>query len=319
MLVYNFITPEGAKFQISIELLNTPFTNRWINYLEKISGRCPNIQGYVGGLNEATFRREAHNNVSDLLKIRDCFNFINRNGLENFAEDITIIEKLMAFPEQVQQHHLNKWHRMFTSCEMKYLKEGRKLPDNIDRQELWQIIQDINTYVHHIELWTYYEMQRRKPFYNQRQFSIQFTNANNLNYLNKENQVFSQKNIEFIEPGGFDFFNEEYHHTVWLHEDITGKDQMKAWLDEDDLTEFDITGNLLMTPSITLDPFMIYPRILDNPKFREESKASGKTLDRYPLGNIILKDEIDWSGVLRDYSVESVMLYGKKLWPKDIL
>lgn len=318
MLTYQYLTKDGVGKQVMIELLDYAFIRRWIEYLDKISGRCPNINWYIGGLNDSSGRRLPENNVYDLLRLRDCFNLINRNGLADLANEITNLERLMAFPDRVTQHHLNTWHRIFTGLEMQYLKKGATLPNGLVRDDIWQTIQDINTYTHHMELWTYRRMPKRQQFMEYRQHSIQFTNANNLAYLKKENQVFGKNNIEFIEPGGFDFFTQNYNATVWLHEDITGKDQMKAWLDDDDLKEDDITGNLLMTPSVTLDPQRLYIKILENEDFRQQSKASGKTLDRYPLGNIVNLKSIDWKE-FTDSSITSVHLFGKKLWPKEAL
>lgn len=318
MLIYNYITKNNQSKQISIELFNTDFVNYWIKYLDRISGKCPRVDWYIAGLNNCKYLRNPADNVYDLLRIRDSFNFINRNGLENLADEITILERLMAFPNNVEQKHLNKWHRIFTNLEMKYLKLECKYPEHLDRKEIWQNIQDINAYVHHMESWTYHHVPRRKPFLKHMQYSIQFTNANNLNYTKPENQIFGQTNIEWIENFNFDFIHENYDATVWLHEDITGKDQIKAWLDQDDLNECDITGNLLMTPSITLDPNMLYKNILNLPEFRKESIKSNKKLNRFPLGNILSINSIDWDEFYTS-KVHNVILFGKIIWPKEFI
>lgn len=320
MLTYYYITPKQERKSINIRLLDYNFANRWRNYISNLANKCPNISWYIAGLNSVEgLQREVEHNVPELLKLRDIFNYINRNGLKDLANDITELERLMAYPFNVKQSHLNKWHRIFTGLENYWLKKEEKdLPPHIHRPELWQAIQDINTYTHHLEMWTYHCSIRREPYLNIKQYSIQFTNANNLNYRQKQNQVFSAENLELIEPGGFDFFSQEYHCSVWLHEDITGKDQMKAWLEEDDLTQYDITGNILMTPSITLDPNLLYAQILDREEFRIESKLSGKTLDRYPLGNIIDSDKIDWKE-FRQSNIEQVVLDNNLLWPRDLL
>lgn len=312
MLTYTYITPNNDVKKIHIELFDYYFIKRWTKYLQKLSVKCPNIGWYISGLNGVSTRKPELN-VLDLLRIRDCFIFINKNNLEPYGPAIAEIERLLVYPDQVQQYHLNEWHRMFTKLEHRFLKIEEKISDKIDRGELWQVIQDINTYTHHLELWTYWQLPRRQEFRNATQYSIQFTNANNLKYLEQENNVFSPENIEFIEPGGFDFFTQNYDATVWLHEDITGKDQMKAWLDHDDLYEFDVTGNLLMTPSITLDPYKMYSSVLNNQKFREQSKYCSKSLDRYPIGNIVNINEIDWS-IFFNCKIQSISLYDTELW-----
>lgn len=320
MLVYTYITPELHHKKIKIELLDYYFVNRWTNYLQKLSTKCPNISWYVAGLNGVSKHRIPQDNVLDLLRIRDCFVFVNKHGLESCETEICEIERLLVYPEQVLQYHLNEWHRMFTKLEHRYIKIGEKIPSTVDYNEVWQTIQDINTYTHHLEQWTYIRLPRRQEFKNTMQYSIQFTNANNLHYLKDQNDVFGPENIEFIEPGGFDFLNyinhTHYDSTVWLHEDITGKDQIKAWLDHDDLDEFDVTGNLLMTPSVTLDPYKIYSSVLNKHTFRNQSKNTKKTLDRYPLGNIINMDDIDFGSIFA-CKMHSVCLGDQELWNAD--
>ena len=318
MLVYNYKTPGGKRKQIAIEIAGNSFANYWVNYIDRLSNKCPAIEWYIAGLNSQQFVRSPRDNVYDLLQIRDAFNYINSRGLCDLVGELGDIERLMAFPEKVDQVKLNTWHRIFTSLEMEWLKLGKKLPESVDRHELWQYIQNVNTYVHHMEMWTYHKLDRRLHYKEHMQYSIQFTNADNLNYRKKANQVFGQENLEWIDGFTFDFFNEKYDYSVWLHEDITGKDQMKAWLDNDDLTAEDITGNLLMTPSITLDPYMIYKRILDDKNFRFESKKSNKLLNRFPLGTILCKDQVDWPEFFKS-KVENVLLFGKVLWPKEFI
>jgi len=320
MLSYTYTTKESVNKKINIELFDYSFVERWTDYLQKLSYKCPNIEWYTAELNSVSSGLTAEVNVYKLLKIRDCLRFLNNNGLGNYGEEILEIERLIAFPQDVLQYHLNDWHRIFTISEHRFLLKEEKIPSTIDPSELFKVIQDINTYTHHLEGWTYMRLPRRQHYKHVKQYSVQFTNANNLNWLKKENSVFDQDNIEFIEAGGFDFFIESNHKlldaTVWLHEDITGKDQMKAWLDYDNLHEFDITGNLLMTPNVTFDPHKIYTKILNTKKFREESKFSNKTLDRYPLGNITNLDEIDWFEFL-DSKIHSITLFDKKLWSTE--
>lgn len=318
MLVYNYKTPNNTKKQVTIELCGSLFVQYWVKYLENLSNKCPQIEWYIAGLNAQKFIRNPRDNVFDLLQIRDSFNFINSKGLYNLSDQITDLENMMAFPEKVNQKRLNEWHRIFTTLEFIYLKQGKKLPESVSRDELWHNIQNINTYVHHMEMWTYHHLDRRKKYKDQAQYSIQFTNANNLSYRKKSNQVFSPENIEWTDNFTFDFFTENFEYSVWLHEDITGKDQMKAWLDHDDLTADDITGNLLVTPSITLDPYMMYADILKDNNFRYESKLANKFLNRFPIGNIMCKDQVDWEEFFQS-KIENVMLFGKILWPKEFL
>jgi hypothetical protein len=116
-----------------------------------------------------------------------------------------------------------------------------------------------------------------------------------------------------LDPGNFDAYKSNTDYTVWIHEDIVGKDQVKAWLDHDDLSQFDITGNTNMTPNVSFDPFKMYNRIVNDPEFKQESLSSGKTLDRNPLGNILNIENIDFDALLSG-SVYSIELDGEMLW-----
>lgn len=317
MLIYNYKTSNSKILQIRIKLLETPFVNRWRNYLENLSVKCPHIRWYTASLNISKQTSNAVNNIANLEKLKDSFLYLKNNNIElndlDYNTVIQEIDDLIIKPELVKQKHLNKWHRIFTGLEMKYLKLEDPVPNYVDRSVLWQHIQDLNGYTHKMEGWTYHKVARREKYIPVKQFSIQFTNAMNLSYTDKNNNVFDQNNIEFIEPGGFDIRKDSYNHTVWLHEDITGKDQMKAWLDEDDLSESDITGNLLMTPSITLDPYKIYQQVLDDSEFLKESLSLNKTVDRYPLGDVIDIQTINWDE-FRQSKIISISLDDKKLW-----
>lgn len=312
MLVYEYITRENIRKQISINLLDTNFVRVWKEYLQDLSMSCPKIKWYIAAINDTSIHRCYKLNQEDLTKIKQSFSYFVLHDLKNFKEEIKLLDFLISNPNLVSQEHLNLWHRIFTSLEKNFLQEYNKIVETLDRNELFKYIQDINTYTHKMEMYTYQFLPKRKEFY-EKQYSIQFTNANNLNYLDEDNQVFSIKNIRFIKDFEFDFFNEEYHSNVWLHEDITGKDQMKAWLDEDDLSEFDITGNMLFTPSITLDPYNIYSRILDNDDFRKKSLNSRKKLNRFPLGNIKDCQSIDWEEFYKS-KVSNIILNDNVLW-----
>jgi hypothetical protein len=113
----------------------------------------------------------------------------------------------------------------------------------------------------------------------------------------------------------FDFLTEEYHYDVWLNEDIQGKDHIKAWLDHDDLTQSDIWGNSFLTPNIMFDPELCYSTTLDNEEFRKEYIASNKTLNRWPLGNIVSLNNINWSDIMFT-PITTILLDDNILWER---
>lgn len=312
MLVYTYITPDGLTKSINIELLNTDFVNYWKDYFVSIIAKVPQINFFGSGINYNSKHLEPKDLIVPLLQLRKSFSYFENLELEDFTDVILEIEQLAVNPDQIRQHHVNKWHRLFTTLEGKYLSIPKKFFTDVTKfDELWNYVQNINLYSHAMEGHTYPLLERRKKYENKEQISLLHTTAYTVELAP---DVFSVENIRWIKGWSFDFLNEEYHHTVWLHEEITGKDQMKAWLDHDDLTEFDITGNKLMTPSITLDPDMIYPGILDNEEFRKESISSGKKLDRYPLGNIVNIEEISNWEEIRFSKIISIDLDNKRIW-----
>jgi hypothetical protein len=314
-LEYTYIDNEtNLEKLILIDLNETQFVKYWIEYLLRLSAKVPKVDWYSAILNSTRYEgRPANENVPPLIDLLLTFTYFQRiNIMEKFDDIVNELKSLLVNPSLVEQTHLNKWHRIFTRLEHKYLKLEAPMDHHIDKKEFWQRVQDINTFTHKLETYTYPREERRNPYLGQCQFSIQFTNANNLNYIRAG--VFDEQNIERIPKDFiFDIKTDNFDYDVWLHEDITGKDQMKAWLDRDDLTEFDITGNILITPSITLDPYKIYPGILSTEEFQRDSIASNKPVNRYPLGTIRNKDNVDWDKFI-NCKVVKIKLNDSILW-----
>lgn len=312
MLIYNYVSKknENVKQQIVVQLLDRPFVHRWTDYLVKLSKRVPHIDWYITSQASNERYMEDWQTPKFIQKVHDSFVYFQKHNLGDFANIITEIEFLLKNPTHLKQSHLNMWHRWFTTLAGKYFGgNAEPYPESCTKDELYFFVHDVNGFAHRLEEYTYYDLERRRIFPICKQWSTQAHNAHNLNNLH--NNIWDE--MEYLEPGIFDFFNESYHHTVWMHEDILGKDQMKAWLDHDELGPSDITGNLFVTPNVTFDPYKIYPTILDREDFRNESRLSGKTIDRPPLGDIVNIDEVPWEDMVH-YSVQSIELHGQTLW-----
>jgi hypothetical protein len=310
MLIYKFVDVNNGECRvIKIKLLDTPFSNRWKDYLIRTADRVGSVNWYCTGINSNTFLMKIKDMREYLEKIIESLNFLKTNiGFEFDTEIIEIIKQ----PYRLKQRHLNTWHRYFTFLCGKLRNNQLIIPDGVDDDDLYMAIHSINSNVHILEGFTYYGNLTRNKFGRLGQLSIQCHNAHNLNNLN--NGVWAEGQVELIEDDTFDFLTDKYHHNVWLHEDIEGKDQMKAWLDGDDLTCSDITGNLIMTPNITIDFPKLYSRIIDDPEFRKQSIECGKKINRPPLGNLVDYDyDLDWEFFLTS-TVESITLDEKTLW-----
>ena len=226
-----------------------------------------------------------------------------------FADTLLLLEELYDDFGKVRQHHLNDWHRHFTTLEVR--NQAKQLFNgNSDSKKYYFYIHEINRIVHKLELLI--PQTERKLKYPEEYFSINFSNANNNSLVKMDDCAKIWNYCVLLEPGIFDFETDDYDYDVWLQEDIVGKDHKKAWLEHDDLSQCDITGNLHITPSCLIDINKLYRRIFDDQEFRKESKASGKTVDRIPLGSIV--SPIDPDQLKRSMHVQTINLDGDTIW-----
>lgn len=316
MLNYTVLS-DNKIVEIKIDLIESPVSTMWQNVLRQSMKNLPYTKWFLARLagndyknNRSHVCKYCSNSMVDLdLRIRvalaKCYNsfiFINKRNLIDLSKDIKDLEFLLSNPNCLTQNYLNRWHRYFTFLEKKHSKKYEYLPPNTMMDDLYEYIHDINETVHKLEYLTYWKLPRRKKFSNPYQYTIQFTNANHHSYFHdKEGNHNVWDYVEKLVGYSYDNINDLQNndYTVWLNEDIIGKDQIKAWLDHDDLTQEDITGNFVVTPSVIFDPNKLYKRVIDDFEFQQESKLSGKTIDRYPIGNIINLEEIDWQAFLK--------------------
>jgi len=299
MLKYTYINPQGTERHIEVKLLDTEFVNKWKNYLIQTSKKFPNLRWGNGLIGQGTVDvyKDPWPTIDTLF---DSLKYLDRNTefvLQH--EDYNLLKECRTFNRYVNnitQHDLNRWHRYFTTLAEKFRDNELSINEGVNKDEVYQSIHNINIYVHALEYTTYPHCERRKPF-TTHQYHYRFSpvSAEYNGYSPETNdQMFATEDTVMI-TDEFDPLTENFDYTVWLNEDILGKDQVKAWLDHDNLNEDDITGNLFMTPSIILDPSKIIPTVLRNNEFIEESKLSGKKFNRFPIGNIANMDEIDWA------------------------
>jgi hypothetical protein len=130
--------------------------------------------------------------------------------------------------------------------------------------------------------------------------------------MSDKESIWGSETVEYINEE-FDFNNSSYDHDVWLTDDILGKDHFKCWFEEDDPINDDITGNLLLTPNITLDPNKIFKQTLDDIEFQKFVTNSNKKLNRFPLGDILNINEIPWQNIT-ECQLKNIELDGNILW-----
>jgi len=240
----------------------------------------------------------------------------NALGLDNAAtplgikamQELQTLNHILEFPLELRQSHLNYFHRIFTTLTRDYLEYGNTIPDNIDRLEFLKNVDSLNQNSHDLEPMSYLHLKNVNFIRTKITHNIRCVDA--YSTLNDRNAVWDNQ-VNINTP--FDPLVDDYYHTVWLEEDIRGKDMIKAWVQEDDLTAEDCTGNLFLTPNILLDPYYTIPSIINHPDWQDQYIKSGKTLNRFPVGDIMDLDKVHW-GELSEFKLEQIQLDNTILW-----
>jgi hypothetical protein len=305
MLIYNYTTPTGKQKQIQIELLDNPFVNKWKEYLERTAARLPDILWRFN--NHGMSRQFKADPIPLLMDLYKSFTFLQTHLGIDFSKEIDNIDHLLNEPNDLSQTHLNTWHRHFTTVATEYYSGRMVIPEGVSVDDMFASFHALNQCVHDLEFMTYPNLSRRSAIGDHQQYSAFCADARS---LDGSNALWVSGHAENI-TDSFDPTTEEYHYDVWINEDIQGKDHMKAWLDEDDLTQPDIWGNSFMTPNVMFDPHMIYASILDNPEFITDYQASVKSLNRWPLGWV--KNQVNWDEI-NPSQINSIELDNKVLW-----
>jgi len=299
-LIYKFV-----NFEIAIELIDNPFIVEWIAYLKRTATRLPDIK-WGTSTHNMYMSTAFPDPILRLQELYISFDYLNSNTQFDFSEELPILQELIDHPADVTQSMLNRWHRHFTTVATEYYATNSKLQQT---DEMFHMVHGINQNVHDLEFLTYPKSIRRSIAGTNKQYSIFCADARN---LDGSNALWIGGHTEAMKFE-FDPITNEYHYDVWINEDIQGKDHIKAWLDDDNLTESDIWGNSFMTPNVMFAPSMLYATVLDNPEFQAEYVASGKKLNRWPLGTLVNKHDISWSS-LGSFQLVSINIDDEVLW-----
>jgi hypothetical protein len=399
MLTYNLTRKDKSKFKINIKLADTPFANEWKDYMIALSSRLPEINWglRIGGCKSEHYQKPDVNLLKNLLQ---AFTFLQNNIGADFNKEIKDLNYLVKNPNDLRQHHLNVWHRHFTTqatewysgrmCsieesdainnlksleekinhwnqEINKIKETdlselinsvneeldlktsnqfekniksiinnvgdilnknsqtltklstelklNKYPGGITptREDLFKSVHTLNQAVHDLEGSTYRYLKNIELIKGK---WISFIACTNSKEFKNKDALFGNGNELRLTDRVFNPETEEFHYSVWLAEDKQGKDQIKAWLEDDDLSASDCTGNLFMTPNLILDPYMIFASVMENPDWQKQHLESGKPVNRFPIGNIVDLETIDWHS-LRETTIDSVIIDDIVLWQSN--
>lgn len=174
----------------------------------------------------------------------------------------------------IRQPDLNILHREFTT---------QCLNNESDDPLLDERVHDINQAVHQLETFVSWDSLPLRNKYRSVCHNIIYTTAN---FNSADDSLFFHR----IKQDTFDHRAEKTDYNVWLASDILGKDLICCYLDGDDPSNVDITGNDFMTPNIMIDTEKHYHKILRSTEFNQwhTKHCPDKLLNRWPIGNINL-------------------------------
>jgi hypothetical protein len=285
---------------INIELIDNSFTNRWKDYLVRTIKRLPNLSWSTNTRSMCSYNTSM-NPINHFNKLKQTFEILQEYYKTDYLSEIIELNHLIENPKNLKQSHLNCWHRHFTTNAVKFLTSEQS---NIT----FAIINVLNESTHELEILTHGAIERRVSLKDKAFYGICSANSKNLKDIES---LWMDGNKELL---GEDFtFDNDYNHTVWIGDDIQGKEHVKCWYDEDDPSYDDIWGNTFMTPNILLDPNMIYAGTMDNPEFKKFVIDSHKPINRYPIGDILDIEKVDWSSVDNGKLI-FIVLDGETLW-----
>ena len=322
MLVIDFIDPFGVEKQIRIKLLDKPWVEQWKNYVFRLYDRVPYLKI---SLDHTIWNSMYHSAPATQLlgELKDALVYFNDKFPQyDFSYGVTEIDKYIADPQSITQPFLNYTHRCFTTVAKDFYDRTIVVPEGIARDDVFHPMHVLNDNTHRLECISYKKAPRRIACEHGEYFTFTTENINSAMHKQNDKSPWETNGVELLNTAHeFDYINEDYHHNVWLNEDIQGKDQFKCWLDEDDASQDDITGNLLVTPNLIMDRYGTLTGILDNPDFQEQYRKLNKKLNRFPIGDIDNVDEVNWEVDLK-YSEEtcnipkmkSITLCGRPLW-----
>lgn len=258
----------------SIDVANTSFAQTWVAYSKNLT----KDNFYLSGMWDMLLERQSDTNIDRYAQeLHDAIEYCQTHITDyDFNPALAALDKFM---QDNSQQHCNLIHRTFTFMTLKGHLKRFHTPE-LDRQ-----VHIINSAVHQLESAAAYQQIERRQHYNGRVVQVMFTDAGRM-----EGADFSMWNTPIRET--FDHRVEDTDYSVWLNEDILGKDLVRCFLDEDDPTQPDITGNLFLTPSLYIDIDKKYHEILTSKEFNDwhASTCPDKTLNRWPIGNVNTTD-----------------------------
>lgn len=310
MLSYTIKQFNNTTTILNIKLLDTSFANNWKDYLVRTIKRVPNLTWAPG--HNPVFPNGSINSLSRFKKIKESFELLQEHYGTDYLEEIAELDNLIQNPKELVQSHLNLWYNHFinNAVEFNMNLETNHLIPNTDTPDdvIFAAIHILNQCTSDLEIITHLKVARREPMKNKIFYSIRSANARN---LDDSASLWGDGNCEF--PNEDFSLDDDYRHTVWMADDIQGKDHFKCWYDEDNASNDYVGGNTFMTPNILLDPDMIYATTVDNPEFKQFVIDSKKPINRYPIGNIVNIDDINWN-LFKKGKLISIVLDGETLW-----
>ena len=303
------VTTTTSRF--AIDVLDTEFAKKWSVYMKNISQfRGKRHKVLSKDFQVSTWSpyqpnvRVTRGTIVEIIEKMETALYYCQSGIPQYDwtlafEALGRVKHTWRSKVDIRQSDLNILHREFTTqCLLK---------NNISDDDplLNKMVHDINQTVHQLETFISWDNLPLRKKYNSIVHNIIYTSAN----LNSDDDsLFFHR----IRPQ-FDMFDHRAEKTdfnVWLSNDILGKDLVCCYLDDDDPTNDDITGNAFMTPNIMIDVDKHYNQILRSTEFNQwhSKHCPDKMLNRWPIGNI----NLDKYSLPKSLNNEKVLKYSIK-------
>lgn len=298
------ITTTSTRF--AVDIVDSIFTRKWVTYMKNISQHRGHRHKVLGkNFKIVSWSPQQPNIQVTRQKIVETIDKLE-TALNYCQDKITVYDWTLAFDTlarvkfrwrskvDIRQTDLNILHRCFTA---QVLAGNQKLGDD---PVLEKRVHDINETVHQLETFVSWNSLALREKYKCVCYDVRYTDAN---FNSLDQSLFFHRIREDI----FDHRAQKTDYNVWLAPDILGKDLICCYLDEDDPSNVDITGNHFMTPNIMIDPERHYNKILRSTEFNQwhSKHCPDKMFNRFPIGNV----DLNKYPISDNLSRDEVLLY----------
>lgn len=297
-----------AHGEIVLDLMDNSFTRRWLDHWVWMYEHFP--------LYSMANTYPVYIDVSSINPIDGVKHMaiIDTNIQRLYTSVRTLMDIGTGFPYTVEiaslraggadgQQILNVMHRAFTNifrCDSSGLpyswyddnRDAFSVSPN-DKKLFLDSCANINTVVHQLERYMITQHKKSLSVHPAKRFELEFDCFN----TSADSKIMAREAILPIQPQDDLYYSDSTEYDVWVGKDILGKDYMAAFFDNDDPTEWDVSGIQWYTGKIEID--MTPCTFVDKIRSREVAQWLAQhgldyspRMAGIPLGNIIRGREL---------------------------